>query len=273
MEKLQLALEKARQDRALAMGDAAEAGMDGDGPYRRAAAHGFPIDSIPIVPTSPRALARHRIITSAEGGVAVEAFRMLRTHVLNRLAAVNGQAIAVTSPHKGDGKTFVAVNLAVACAQLVERSAVLVDADLRQSTLCRSLGLQVEHDLSDFLLGRCDLHQCLVRPGIEELIVIPQRKPLPRSSELLASPRMVHLAEQLRRSFPDRIIIYDCPPLLAADDSLVLQRLVDRVLLVVQEGVTTRTDLMRAAELVGEERYMGSILNNARWHSLPAYYY
>jgi Mrp family chromosome partitioning ATPase len=271
MEKIQQALEKARQDRAQALGERAAPPAAPAGPAPAAPAG--PIDGVRRLAARPGALYRRRIVASAGPSAAAESFRMLRTHVLNRLAALGGRAVAVTSPHQRDGKTFVAVNLAVALAQLTERSCVLVDADLRRPGVLRCLGLEVDAGLSEHLQGGRPLEDCLVRPGIEELIVLPQRRATARSSELLASAPMAAVADELKRRYPGRVIVYDCPPLLAADDPLVVQRLVDGVLVVIAEGSTTRQDLLRAVELVGEERYLGSILNNARWHALPSYDY
>jgi protein-tyrosine kinase len=272
MEKIQLALEKARQDRATAM-----RGLPAGSPSGMAPQSGVKerngLDEIPLASVARRLLLRNRIVAATDNSVATEAFRMLRTHVLNRLAAIGGQAIAITSPTQGDGKTFVAINLSIAIAQLMQRSAVLVDVDLRRPSVARCLGISAAHDLSDHLLGRCSLAECMIRPGIEELVILPQTRSANRSSELLASPQMTALAAELRQRFPDRVIIYDCPPLLAADDPLVVQRFVDGVLLIIHEGSTTKADLTRAAELIGEERYLGSVLNNSRWHTLPPYYY
>jgi protein-tyrosine kinase len=268
MEKIQLALEKARHDRAAALGGP----PPGPGALRGEAERLS--DSVALVQAPRGILYRRRIVASSVAkGPAAEAFRMLRTHVLNRLGSIGGRALAVTSPNQREGKTFVAVNLAVALSQLAERNAVLVDADLRRPGVLRCLGIDVEAGLTEHLQGGRPLEECLVRPGLEELIVLPQRHATARSSELLASAQMAQLGEELKRRFPSRIIIYDCPPLLAADDPLVVQRLVDGVLLVVAEGATSRADLLRAVELVGEERYLGSVLNNARWHSLPSYHY
>ena len=94
---------------------------------------------------------------------------------------------------------------------------------------------------------------------------------MPNSSELLASPRMAELATSLRRRHPDRLVIYDCPPLLATDDALIALDYATGCLLVVREGKTTRSELLRAAELVGEERLLGTVLNDAAWSLASAY--
>ena len=281
MEKIQQALERARQERSVAL---ARAGGEqarpsrphGDGGNERGTVSP---PSLPIVQASPRALRRHRIVAAQTDGLgrkatqAAEAFRMLRAQVLNRLEAIGGRSVAITSPHQGDGKSIVALNLAVSLAKHFERGAILIDADLRRPALHTYLGIKPPHDLADYLEGKVGIERCLLRPGIETLIVLLQSTPLRRSSELLASSRMHELMAEVKHRFPTSIIVVDSPPLLATEDALVIQKHVDSCLLVLREGVTSKSDLRRAAELVGEERYLGAVLNRARWQRLPGYYY
>ena len=83
---------------------------------------------------------------------------------------------------------------------------------------------------------------------------------------------MASLARELKERYPDRVVIYDCPPLLLTDDPLLAMEYADGCLLVVQEGKTGRTEFLRAAELVGEHRYLGTVFNDARWSSASTYY-
>jgi protein-tyrosine kinase len=281
LEKIQQALERARQERSIAL-----AGAD-VGAYQapqtsklgRRPPAALDLDSVPRIDASAQALRRYRIVAAQttklnrKAAKAAEAFRMLRTQVLSRLDSIGGRSLAVTSPHQGDGKSIVALNLAVTLAKHLERGAVLVDTDLRQPSLHTYLGVQPRHDIADYLEGKIGFEQCLLRPGIESLVVLLQSKPLRRSSELLASSRMHTLMSEVKRRFPTSVIVFDCPPLLATEDSLILQQHVDGCLLVLREGVTTKADLRRAAELVGEERYLGAVLNQAKWQQLPGYYY
>jgi Mrp family chromosome partitioning ATPase len=214
-------------------------------------------------------LARRRIV-AAGGGRATDAFRMLRTQVLGRLEQSQGNVLAISSPKPGDGKTLVAVNLAVSVARHLSRNALLVDLDFRRPGIARCLGLPPGPGLSDHLECRAALADCLVDPGIERLLVLPQSVSLNHSSELLASPRMTALAEELRRD-PERLVIYDCPPLLATDDALIALGFAAGCLLVLREGRTTRSELVRAAELVGEERLLGTALNGAVWSFASGY--
>jgi Mrp family chromosome partitioning ATPase len=155
----------------------------------------------------------------------------------------------------------------------LNKQAVLIDLDLRRPSVHRYFGFQPARGVSDFLLGRQPLTACLIHLGSERLVLMPQAGPVEASSELLASPRMAELVGELKARYPDATFIYDCPPLLTTDDPLVAMGHVDGCLLVVHEGKTRKAELLRAAELVGETRLLGTVLNNARWSSASNYYY
>jgi protein-tyrosine kinase len=291
VEKIQQALEKARRIRADALqqprsdgggaGRQPNAGGNGSAasssPYPTATATGelrIDYERTRVVDTAPEVLRRNRIVAATrEDSGAFEAFRILRTQVLARLEARNGNAIAICGAGQGEGKTLVAVNLAVSMARQPHRSALLVDLDLRNPSVHRCFDLTPEYGLSDYLAGRVPLEECLVNPGIERLVLLPQRERIPQSSELLGLRRMAALAQELKARYRDRIIVYDCPPLLVTDDPLVTMDYADGCLLVVREGKTQRAELLRAAELVGEDRFLGTVLNDARWATASGYYY
>lgn len=274
MEKIQQALEKARAARTAAQ---AAASPPPSPTPAAASPSGEPVPAprrTRVVPVAPATLARNRIVTSSTAvSPAADAFRVLRTQLLTRLETLNGRAIAVCAPTQGAGKTFVAVNLAISIARHLHLTALLVDLDLRRPSVHRYFDLQPEAGLSDYLLGTRPLEDCLVNPGIERLVLLPQVGSLEHSSELLALPRMAELVGQLKARYADRVILFDCPPLLATDDAIHATGYADGCLLVVAEGTTTKDDLLRAAELIGEEKYLGSVLNKVRWSAIPTYGY
>jgi capsular exopolysaccharide synthesis family protein len=281
MEKVHQALEKARREREAALHAA------GGTPPRRdpeppEAPPAGTINGAPaslgysrtrVLPISPSRLRRQRIVASGGRGPAVDAFRMLRTRVAMALDARQARSIAVTAARQGEGKTLVAANLAISLARQQHRSALLVDLDLRRPHVAGYFGLPRDVGLSDHLEGRAALEDCLVNPGIERLVILPQHKAVVDSSELLASRRMEALAAELEQRYPDRIVVYDCPPLLLTDDALVALRYAETCLLVAREGATTRAELARAAALVEEDRLLGTVLNDARWSLSSSYYY
>lgn len=281
MEKIQQALEKARRARGTTAARP-EPASNPTLPRRRGrsypAAEGADLridyEQTRVVGTDPEVLRRNRVVAAGQDDqAALEAFRILRTQVLARLEARGGNVIAVCSASQAEGKTLLAANLAVSLARQLHHSALLVDLDLHKPSVHRCFGVTPTPGLVDYLEGRVPLQDCLVNPGIERLVLLPQGAPVPQSSELLASQRMVALASELKARYRDRIVVYDCPPLLATNDALVIMDYADGCLLVVREGKLQRAELRRAAELVGEERFLGVVLNDARWAKATRYYY
>jgi capsular exopolysaccharide synthesis family protein len=260
MEKIQEALEKAqrhRRDRQAA--DRALAPHPDGG---LAAARGAPATK--VVPADDAVLREQRVVVPLTHQQLADTFRILRTQVLQKMTAAACSTLAVTSPGAGEGKTLTAVNLAVSLSAYADRFVLLVDLDLRRPGIHRRFGIEPERGLTDYLANDAPLSDCLVNPGIDRLVVLPAGAPLSGSSEMLATPKMALLAEELKSRYPDRIVIYDLPPLLLTDDALVFLRLVDGCLLVVEEGATRREDLARAVDLLKDFHVIGTVLNKAR---------
>jgi protein-tyrosine kinase len=275
MEKIQQALEKARTERRAALRDTRARSDRAAAAPATAGDNGLTIhyQATQTIQVARRVLQRNRIVAMDARGHAADAFRILRAQVLADLEARKGNAVAICAPTPKAGKTLVAANLAISIAQQLHRSALLVDLDLRSPSVHHVFGIEPRHGLSDYLEGGQPLEACLINPGIERLVLLPQPAPVTKSSELLASPRMAALASELGQRYRERIIIYDCPPLLATDDALITMDYAAGCLLVVSEGRTSRSELLSAAELIGEHRFLGTVLNNARWSSAYQYSY
>ena len=107
------------------------------------------------------------------------------------------------------------------------------------------------------------LNECLVRPSFERLSILPAGKSLDHSSEVIGSPKMAALAEELERRYHDRLIIYDMPPILEQDDSLAFLPHVGAVLLVVRDGVTPVGDIKHSVTALSGAHVIGTVLNHA----------
>src|SRR5690606_12068204 len=115
--------------------------------------------------------------------------------------------------------------------------------------------------ISDYLLRDEPIQNILVNPGVERLVLLGGNERLEHSSEALGSPRLIQLVEELTQRYPDRIVIFDLPPLLSSDDAIAFAPYVDAVLMVVEEGRTTPEELERCAELLNGKPVLGSVLN------------
>ena len=135
------------------------------------------------------AIRANRIVMRDSGEPASEAYRILCTQLLQRLNERGWNALAVTSPGRGEGKTLTAINLALAMALEVDKTVLLVDADLREPRIHRLLGVEADVGLSDYLQNSVPLERILVHPSIGRFVLLPGGTPCNNSSELLASPR------------------------------------------------------------------------------------
>ncbi|RMG28433.1 MAG: polysaccharide biosynthesis tyrosine autokinase, partial [Gammaproteobacteria bacterium] len=206
----------------------------------------------------------HRLVAAHPESPYADAFKILRTQVLQRMKEHGWKTLAVTSPNAGEGKTLTALNLAASLALEISHTVLLVDADLRHPGVAGLLGLDEAPGLADYLLDGATLETLLVHPEpLEHLVVLPAGRPLLNSAELLGSPNMAQLVRDLRDRYPERIVVFDLPPVLTAADALAFAPNVDALLLVLEEGRTTQEDLERTMELLDGQAILGTVLNKA----------
>ena len=226
-----------------------------------------------ISPLDTKRIARNRVIATHSGTPASAAYKVLRTQVLHRMRSRGWNAIAVTSSAPNEGKTLTAINLAIGLAQEPNHTAMLADFDLRNPSVLSCLGLEAEYGVVDHLLRDIPLSEVLINPGIDGLVVAPGTERVPNSSELLASPQTVAFVQELRARYPSRMLVFDLPPLLSADDALAFSPLIDAVLLVVEEGRTERSALRHSLSVLGDTPIIGTVLNKSKESGTSYYYY
>ncbi len=215
----------------------------------------------------------NKILPAVDDRAAVTAYKMLRTRVLQRLRSNQWSTLIVTGAGAGEGKTLSACNLAVSISADVNQSVVLVDLDLQKPSMARYFGLDVGPSIGDYLTGEAELEDIVYAPaGLERLLLIPNRDPVPNSSDLLASPRMRDLLKWLDDQGDDSIAIFDMPPVLACDDVLAFSPYVDAILMIASEGITDRTSLSRTMEMIGDRNLLGVVLNRSREKQAESYY-
>jgi Mrp family chromosome partitioning ATPase len=228
----------------------------------------------PILPTaiqytktktfSPSAtwLESNRIVNVSGSDAVAAAFRILRTQVLQKMLKHDWRSIAILSPGSDDGKTTTAINLAISLANDQRHTVLLVEFDLKEPIIAKRLGISAEMGADDLLRGSVNLEDCLYHPeGFERFVVMPARARMQHSSEMLAGPRCRGIVAELRARYPDRLLVFDLPPVLGADDAVAFLPLVDCALIVVAEGETPRADLLRCMELVRNTPVVGTVLN------------
>ena len=171
--------------------------------------------------------------------------------------------IMVTSALPGEGKTFCASNLAMSMAMEVDTSVILVDADVLRPSVFARLGIdQRPPGLLDYLSGDVsELHDVLVETNIPKLMLMSSGEPNSRSNELLASDAMDRLLSKLDVEYSDCVVIFDGPPILVTTESTVLASKVGQVLVVVENGRTTRHAVQQAFAALRNCPVVMSVLN------------
>ena len=214
-----------------------------------------------VIDVPPSVLEQARIVTGRRQDPVTNAYKVLRTQVLQRLVARNWRTVAVVSPSGGEGKTLTAINLAISLASTRSHTALLVDLDWRRPSVHRYFGYKPTHDVYDYVRGQCSLEDALINPGLARFCVLPCREPVADASEHIAG--LGAFVKELGSRYDNRIVLFDLPPLLATDDAISFLPLVDCALLVVEEGRTQRADIVRSIELIGAERLIGTVLNRS----------
>jgi Mrp family chromosome partitioning ATPase len=201
MERIRKALEQAGRDRAQNVGQGASQHMGDGRPGLAPPSAGNPVDLATgvrytytkVVEVPQQVLRENRLIAALPDHELVDAYRMLRTRVLQGLRENNWTSVAVTGPATGCGKTMTSINLAISLAMEVTHTVLLVDLDLRKPSIHEYFGYQPEFGLSDYLLHNVPIQDILFTPSIERLVVLPGREVIQNSSEMLRSPKMVAL--------------------------------------------------------------------------------
>jgi protein-tyrosine kinase len=170
--------------------------------------------------------------------------------------------ILVTSSLPGEGKTYSAINLAISTSTEMNKQVLLIDADVARPSIARYLGIKEGIGLIDYLENeQTDFSDIIMETDIPNLRIICAGKQHRHSTELLASNRMVQLSDELSQRYPDRIVIFDTPPLLVASQTHVLVNLVGQVVLVIEAEKTLRSSVMEAAEKLNRCEIVLALLN------------
>ena len=217
------------------------------------------IRSVPPANTTTRTLNIDRdqlrrqcmITPDGERTQIAESFRRIKRQILANVGKFRPGApanlVLLTSALPGEGKTFCAINLAISIALEMDRTVLLVDADVAKPSIPQALGLNPEQGLLDVLLySKMALADVLCKTDIGKLTILPAGKAHHHSTELLASDAMSGLLREMAERYPDRIIIFDSPPLLAASEASVLASQMGQVVLVVEAGKTSEA-MVKAA--------------------------
>jgi protein-tyrosine kinase len=201
------------------------------------------------------------------GSIVAEQFRKLRTYLFRPDLQNPPRTILVTSAFSGEGKSLIAINLAISIAIELNSHALLVDCDLRNPTLSRWFGLHESKGLSDYLLENAELPDLLVKTQVDKLSLLCGGSSQENPVELIGSKKMESLVEELKSRYQDRYIILDSSPVLATTEPNVLDKMVDGIIFVVRAGETPRESVQQAIKLLKTEKIIGVVLNDMEFKS------
>jgi capsular exopolysaccharide synthesis family protein len=205
----------------------------------------------------PKAVER-LVASKTAGPLLVEQFRSLAATLLRAQGERPLKSLIITSPSPGDGKSHVAVNLALTLSDSYRRRVLLIDADLRRPTLHQVFRVPNARGLSEALQAKTDEKVAAVQIS-ETLTLLPAGRPEPNPLGGLSSGRMKRIVEDGAARF-DWVIV-DSPPVGVLADAHLVSETVDAAILVVRAGVTRLKDLEAAADTLGSERILGVVLN------------
>lgn len=183
--------------------------------------------------------------------------------------------IMVTSSIEGEGKTFTALNLAMSIAAERDITVLLVDSDVVKSSLGSMVGIHKDHPgLIDVLLGNMsDIGDAILQTDIPNLRFIPSGCSHDHATELLASQSMKDVVQELSHRYPDRVVIFDAPPMLQTNEAKVLANLVGQLVFVVAAESTSQESVTEALSHIDKYISVGLVLNKSRTKNNNGYGY
>lgn len=247
-----------------------------------------PVTTATAATPSPEAVRIHLEALRARGMVVPngpttqtgQEFRVIKRPLLanaygrgGRSPVPRGRCIMVTSAFPGEGKSFCAVNLAMSIAAERDHGVILIDADVARPSIPRELGIHVDKGLMDWLVdGKPDLSQLVLPTNVDTLSILPSGRRHEQATELLASEAMGRLLDQLNERYPDRIFIFDSPPLLVTTEARVLASHMGQIMMVVEAGKTPQDSVSQALSTIESNEIVGLVLNKAHNIETSGYY-
>ena len=212
------------------------------------------------------------LVTAAGGRTALlEEFRIIKRPLLQRAfgerkaGEMPPNLIMITSSLPGEGKTYCAINLAMSIAMELDHTVLLIDAYVARPSVLRTLGLPAERGLMDILVDdKLDMADVLLRTNVDTLTILPAGTRTPRATELLASSMMSSLVTEIANRYPDRVVIFDSPPLLLTSESRVLASHMGQIVMVVEAQTTTQHAVKESLHKLEGFKNVNLIYNKTR---------
>lgn len=223
---------------------------------------------------------RNFVAIATERRLIYEEFRVIKRKLINNAfgplssSLKHPNLILVTSSRPGEGKTFTSVNLALSIALEQDKTVLLVDADVLRPNVSRTLQISTPRGLTDYLsTDNLDVSDIMYSTNVERLKLITAGKPHHLSTELLASDKMMDLVQEFASRYPDRIVIFDAPPLLGVNETSVMAGMCGQAVVVLEENKTKLDELDKAISLLPKDLAVGFVINKAYYSRDKGYGY
>lgn len=211
----------------------------------------------------PQNLNASLVTLTKPNSIEAEQFRLLKNNILFPEKGTPPRSIMITSASPGEGKSFIASNLAVSIAQNIDEHVLLMDCDLRSPKIHSIFNLPQGPGLSEYLSQAKPLSSLLVKTFINKLTILPAGTLPKNPSELLSSEQMRRLIHEVRLRYSDRYIIIDTPPPYITSEANALVRQVDGVIMVIRHGKTRKKDVEDIINIYGKDKILGVVQNFA----------
>lgn len=217
---------------------------------------------------------------SSERRLINEEYRVIKRKLINNAFGAlgetlkHGNLILVSSSRPGEGKTFSAINLALSIALEQDKTVLLVDSDVLRPNVSKTLNIHHDIGLTDYLLSSdIKVSDIILSTNVDRLKIITAGRPHHLSTELLASERMLMLVNEFASRYPDRIVIFDAPPLLGVNETAVMASMCGQAVVVVEENSTKLSEIEQAVALLPKDLAVGFLINKAHRNQGKGYGY
>ena len=211
--------------------------------------------------------------------IKAEEFRIIKRPILQNafgkgaVTIQNGNMIMVTSSLPDEGKSYVTLSLAMSIALEMDKTVLLVDCDVINPSLSRLLRINEKTGLTNYLHDvSVTLEDVILNTCIPRLRLLPSGSQFAESNELLTSLRMSDLVNELSTRYTDRVVLFDAPPLLLANQAVIISQLMGQIIVVIEAEKTPRNVVEEAVKKLDEDKVIGMVLNKARKLSGHNYY-
>ena len=214
------------------------------------------------------------IITSNESGSPIsEEYRRFKSILFRETKLDFLNTIMVTSSINNEGKSLTSVNLAIALAQEIDHSILLIDADFRNPSLHKYLGVDYKYGLSDYLMRDIDIADILIRMNIGNMVFLPAGRLVENPVELLSSDKMKAFMNEVKNRYVNRYVLVDTPPILSCAEGIAIGSYVDGIIFVVREGLTKKEFIEDALNMMQGLNILGTVLNGKNEMNTDGHYY